>query len=54
MAEELIKVAEEISVEPDIKEIPIDKPISDFYNHMTYNERIIFQNDTLKASHINL
>jgi hypothetical protein len=42
MAEDLVQVAEEISVDPEIKEIPINQPIADFYNHMTYNERIIF------------
>lgn len=42
MAEDLVQVAEEISSESEIKEIPIDKPIQDFYNHLSYNERIIF------------
>ncbi|MRT91774.1 P-loop NTPase fold protein [Ancylomarina sp. 16SWW S1-10-2] len=42
MAEDLIQVAEEISLEPEIKVIPIDKSLLDFYNHLSYNERIIF------------
>jgi hypothetical protein len=41
MTEDLA-LLETVSVEPEITEIPIDKPLQDFYNHLSYNERIIF------------
>ncbi|RXQ97678.1 hypothetical protein EO244_01990 [Ancylomarina salipaludis] len=33
---------ETVSLESDITEISIDKPLQDFYSHLSYNERIIF------------
>jgi hypothetical protein len=42
MTQELAEVTEDITTESEIKVIPIDKPLQDFYNHLSYNERIIF------------
>tara|TARA_R110001583_G_scaffold8058_1_gene39317 strand:+ start:15976 stop:17406 length:1431 start_codon:yes stop_codon:yes gene_type:complete len=41
MTEDLA-LLETVSLESDITEIPIDKPLQDFYHHLSYNERIIF------------